>query len=118
MKTTIPGIPCGMVDSADTLIRMKEDRKALNDLYVLLCTPRTPREAKLLAADLLTPRELQSLAERWHLIRMLAAGVPQREVKKKLNISISKITRGSRMLKHGSGGFRHALKYLGKKTVI
>lgn len=69
----------------------------------------------MLLKDILTPQELDSVAERWQLIQMLAAGVPQREIAKKLGISISKITRGSRMLQYGSGGFGVFLDRVKKK---
>ena len=68
----------------------------------------------MLLKDLLTPQEIDSIAERWELIQMLAEGTPQREVAEKLGISISKITRGSRMLQYGSGGFLYFLEKLGK----
>jgi len=84
--------------------------KHLRDLYELFSAIRTPAEAEKLLADILTPQELASVAERWQLIQELAKGTPQRDIAKKLNISISKITRGSRMLQYGSGGFRLFLK--------
>ncbi len=64
----------------------------------------------MLLRDILTPAELDSIVERWQLIQELEAGTPQREIAKKLNISISKITRGSRMMQYGEGGFGHFLK--------
>lgn len=91
--------------------------KSYKELYELLCAVDSPKEAKLLLDDLLTPQELDSLAERWQEIQLLAKGVTQREVAEKLGISISKVTRGSRALQYGSGGFVHFLKKL-KKTVV
>lgn len=85
------------------------------DLYALLSAIDSPKEAELLLEDLLTPNELSSLEERWQEIQLLAKGMPQREVAKKLGISISKVTRGSRMLQYGTGGFKLFLKKLGKK---
>lgn len=85
-----------------------------SNLYSLFCAIETPQEAKLLLEDLLTPHELESLAERWQEVQLLAKGMTQRDVAKKMGISISKVTRGSRMLQHGSGGFRLFLERLGK----
>ena len=84
------------------------------DLYQLFCSMENEREAKMLLKDILTPQELDSVAERWQEIQLLAQVMPQRMIAKKLGISISKITRGSRMLQHGSGGFLHFLKKLKK----
>ncbi|MDD5470064.1 MAG: Trp family transcriptional regulator [Candidatus Peribacteraceae bacterium] len=89
--------------------------KHLRELYQLLASVRSEKEAKLLLEDLLTPQELASLAERWQLIQELHAGSPQRDIAKKLRVSISKITRGSRQMKFGSGGFPLFLKRLQKK---
>lgn len=86
----------------------------LRDLYELFASAGTPAEAKMLLNDILTPQEIESLAERWQLIQELHAGTPQREIARKLGISISKITRGSRMLQYGSGGFRHFLEKRGR----
>jgi len=88
--------------------------RRFQNLYELFATVRTEKEAEILLKDILTPQELDSIAERWELIQMLSDGVPQREVADKLGISISKITRGSRMLQYGSGGFLYFLEKLGK----
>ncbi len=87
-----------------------------DDLYALFASVKNKKEAKILLQDILTPRELNSVSERWQLVQALASGMPQRTINKKLKISISKITRGSKMLKKGSGGFGLFLKRL-KKTV-
>ncbi|MBT4120115.1 MAG: hypothetical protein HOG89_04195 [Candidatus Peribacter sp.] len=86
----------------------------LRELYQLFSSIKDDKEAKLLIEDLLTPQEVASLAERWQLIQELNKGTPQRDIAKKLGVSISKITRGSRMLQYGSGGFKHFLKRLKK----
>lgn len=94
---------------------MEMPSKHLSDLYQLFSSIGSEKEAKLLLEDILTPQELASLAERWQLIKQLDAGTPQRDISKKLHVSISKITRGSRQMKFGSGGFPLFLKKLKKK---
>jgi len=89
-------------------------KKHLKEINTLFASIRTPKEAEMLLSDILTPQELESVAERWQLIQALAAGKPQREIAHELKLSISKITRGSRMLKYGSGGFKHFLAKLKK----
>lgn len=93
---------------------MPSDPKHLNDLFDLLASIDSPQEAQTLLQDLLTPQEIDSLAERWQEVQLLAAGATQRDVAKILGISISKVTRGSRMLRYGSGGFEYFLKKLKK----
>jgi len=93
---------------------MPASREHLRDLYRLFASVKTEKEARMLLEDILTPQELDAVAERWQLIRALHSGRPQRTIARELKLSISKITRGSRMLKYGSGGFRHFLQKLRK----
>lgn len=91
---------------------MPIDPKALKDLVKLFSSIDNEKECDMLLRDILTPQELETVAERWQLIQALGKGITQREVAKKCSVSISKITRGSHMLQHGSGGFGHFLKKL------
>ena len=88
--------------------------KALKDLYELFAAPDSAKESEMLLKDILTPQELEAIAERWQLIQALSSGMTQRDVAKKCGVSISKITRGAHELQYGSGGFRHFLKKLKK----
>ena len=88
--------------------------KELRDLYRLFSSVRNEKEAEMLLTDMLTPGELRSLTKRWQELELLANGTKQREVSKKLKISISKVTRGSLVLRHGTGGAWLFLKRLGK----
>lgn len=91
--------------------------RPISELCELFASLQSEREAYLLLKDLLTPQELESLAERWQLVQMLAKEVPQRQIAEKLGISISKITRGSHMLQYGSGGFTHFLGKMRAKKI-
>ncbi|MBP0047355.1 helix-turn-helix domain-containing protein [Marinobacterium sp. AK62] len=48
---------------------------------------------------LLTPAELTEVCNRLQILRMLEAGVPQREIAKQLGVGIATVTRGARALK-------------------
>ncbi len=50
-----------------------------------------------------TPHEVLTLCERYKLVEMLLQGMPQREISKKLDISLSQISRGSAELQFGIG---------------
>ncbi|MBT3835285.1 transcriptional regulator [Candidatus Peribacteria bacterium] len=84
------------------------------DLYKLFTSIRSEKEAQMLLEDILTPSELESISKRWKELKDLSDGVPQRTIAKKLGISISKVTRGSRVISEGSGGAKLFLKRLQK----
>lgn len=91
------------------------NKKAYKELLELLSLKKNHIEWDALLRDLLTPQERDSLAERWQIIQLLDKGMPQREIADLLQVSISKITRGSRALLDGKGGFESALRAQGKK---
>ncbi|HLD71599.1 MAG TPA: YerC/YecD family TrpR-related protein [Candidatus Peribacteraceae bacterium] len=93
---------------------MALSKKHLRELYELFAVLRNTKEAELLLEDILTPQERESLAERWQIVRALLQGKKQRAIASSLKVSISKITRASRALQYGTGGFRHFFKKLHK----
>ncbi|MDR1144171.1 MAG: trp operon repressor [Spirochaetaceae bacterium] len=58
---------------------------------------------------LLTPSETADIAARWALVKALNAGTSQREIAKNFEVSLCKITRGSRELKKPGSAFRRVL---------
>jgi TrpR family trp operon transcriptional repressor len=57
-------------------------------------------EMERFLAELLTGGELCDVTLRWRLLELLAQGVPQRKIAEELQVSLCKITRGSRILKN------------------
>ncbi|HPD21383.1 MAG: Trp family transcriptional regulator [Desulfomonilia bacterium] len=49
--------------------------------------------------EIFTPKEIKDLELRWELLKELHAGQPQRSIAARHQISLCKITRGSRILK-------------------
>lgn len=81
-------------------------RKDLQEIYKIFAELKTPERARLFLQDMFTPGEIEQIVQRWRLVQLLHRGVPQREISKKLQISIAKITRGSRVLQTSGKGFK------------
>lgn len=59
--------------------------------------------------DVCTLRELNELASRWHIARLLDDGLPQREIADRVGASTATVTRVNQWLHHGTGGYRLVL---------
>ena len=59
--------------------------------------------------DLCTRRELEEMSRRWRVARMLATGIPYRQIAAETGVSTATITRINQWLKHGRGGYHEAL---------
>lgn len=84
--------------------------KQKNELVELLTKVDDKKLLKEFFIDLLTPNEFNEIAQRLQIVKLLKKGIPQREISKKLGISIAKVTRGSRTLLNPNGGFQKILK--------
>ncbi len=59
--------------------------------------------------EILTPREVRDISSRWELVKLLERGVSQREIARRLRLSLCKITRGSRELKKDDSALRRLI---------
>lgn len=83
-----------------------QSESRVRDLTDALAAIRSRAEAGDFLRAILTPRELEKIALRWRLVRMLHEGWSQRHIAGELGVSLCKITRGSKELKYGPPGFR------------
>ncbi len=51
--------------------------------------------------DMLSPQEIEALDERIKIMHALSAGKTQREIAEELELSITTVSRGSRILQYG-----------------
>lgn len=61
---------------------------------------------------LFTNAELTDISKRWLLVKEIDKGTTQREIAKKYNMSLCKITRGSKELSKDDSAFRKMLKMM------
>lgn len=86
---------------------------ALEGLIQALLALRSPGELRAFLEDLCTPSEIESLADRWRVVPLLAEDVPYREIHDRTGVSVTTIGRVARCLDLGSGGYRIAMERLG-----
>jgi len=82
----------------------------LGELAAAFAATDDPALIEAFLRSLLTPSETADVAARWALVKALDHHVPQREIAKKLGLSLCKITRGSRELKKTDSPFRKMLE--------
>ena len=93
-------------------IMAADDSSQLADIARVIKSLRNERQIREFLYALLTPRERERLVGRWDLVCLLAAGISQREISRRLGMSLCKITRGSRELRRGDAAFRKIVRQL------
>jgi TrpR-related protein YerC/YecD len=86
-----------------------EDVPGLDDLADTVLTLRTREEAKRFLRDLCTLGELEALAHRWQIVRLLDQKLPYLEIAGRVHSSTATVTRVAQWLRHGAGGYELAL---------
>ena len=87
------------------------------DLCAALAATADGGEMAHLLADLCTPAEVRTLAERWHVARLLdGTDLSYRDIHDATGVSTTTIVRVARFLRTEShGGYRRALDRLGDR---
>lgn len=87
----------------------KELNDSLKDMCQLLANVKDEKTIYDFFCCLFTPSELEDFAKRWLLVKEIDKGTTQRKIAEKYNISLCKITRGSKELKKEDSAFRKFL---------
>src|SRR3954468_19682406 len=85
--------------------RTKERRELFDAIQLL----ETREETESFFRDLCTISELEAMAHRWEVARLLDRGLPYQQIAAKTHASTTTVTRVSHWLRHGEGGYRLAL---------
>lgn len=85
-------------------------KEHINELADALVTLKDRRVARAFLQNILTPAELDEIAIRLQIAKLLSKGATQRTVAAKLGVSIGTVSRGARELKYGENGFKSVLK--------
>jgi TrpR-related protein YerC/YecD len=79
------------------------------DLLETVLSLRSLDEAERFFRDLCTLSELEAMAHRWEVAKLLDEGLPYVEVAERAGASTATVTRVAQWLRRGEGGYRLAL---------
>ncbi len=89
---------------------MKENDLQLKELYEIIIKLNTVEECKAFFDDLCTYKELEQMAQRAYAAKLMLDGKTYNEIIAETDISSTTLSRISRAITHGSGGYR---KFIG-----
>ncbi|HEY4346128.1 MAG TPA: YerC/YecD family TrpR-related protein [Gaiellaceae bacterium] len=81
----------------------------LNELADAILALESREEIEGFLRDLCTIAELEAMAHRWAVARLVDRGLPYLEVAQRTHASTTTVTRVAHWLRHGEGGYRLAL---------
>lgn len=84
-------------------------------LYEMLAQVKTPEDACLLLDDLCTNKEVEQMAQRAYAAKLFLEGKTYNEIIAETDISSTTLSRISRSISHGSGGYKKFIDYEGKQ---
>jgi TrpR-related protein YerC/YecD len=88
----------------------------IKDLFRTVLSLETLDEAERFFRDLCTLSELEAMAHRWEVAKLLDRGLPYQEVAKEAHASTTTVTRVAHWLRHGEGGYRLAIERTQKRS--
>ncbi len=81
----------------------------MEDLFAAIFSLKTRGEVRDFLRDLCTLSELEAMAHRWEVVRLLDQGLPYLEIAERTGASTTTVTRVAHWLRHGEDGYRVAL---------
>lgn len=103
-----------MADQTTQLAPMRDLNVLTDDLCAALLTPRSVADMRHFLVDLCTPAEIRTLAERWHVARLLdRSELSYRDIQEVTGVSTTTVVRVARFLRQEPHhGYRRALDAL------
>jgi TrpR-related protein YerC/YecD len=85
------------------------ETKEMRELFDAILSLETRAETEAFFRDLCTISELEAMAHRWQVARLVEKGLPYLEIAERTGASTTTVTRVAHWLRHGEGGYRLAL---------
>ena len=89
---------------------------AAKRLYDVIISLKTHEECKSFLEDICTIKEIQDLSQRLDVALLLDEGKNYQDISKLAKVSTATISRVSRCLNYGEGGYRMAIERLKEKS--
>lgn len=89
------------------------ENKETKELFEAMMKLKTLDEAHRFFRDLCTAEEIDEMARRWQVAKMLAAERPYREIADETEVSTTTVARVAHWMNSGRGGYRLILHRLG-----
>ena len=90
----------------------------LSEIIEIFSRTTDRRDMRKLFEDVFTDAERADIAKRWYIFKELYKGTPQRRIAKDMEVSLCKITRGSKTLKNDDSVIRKVLSDMYDETHI
>jgi TrpR-related protein YerC/YecD len=88
----------------------------IRELLETILSLRNLDEAERFLRDLCTIAELEAMAHRWQVAKLVDEGLPYHEVSRRTGASTTTVTRVAHWLRHGEEGYRLALDRAKKRS--
>lgn len=101
------------------IIEMKNyDNESTKRLFHAITSIETEDECRAFFEDICTIKEIVDMAQRFDTALLLDGGYNYQKIGEKVGISTATISRVSRCLNYGSGGYRAVIDRVGKEVNI
>ena len=90
--------------------RKLRENDSLCELFEVITLLRDGDDCARFFRDLCTISELEAMAERWEVAKLIEEGMPYRRISEVTGASTTTITRIAHWLKYGEGGYRRMLR--------
>ena len=90
---------------------MKHYQEYVRELYSALIKLKTEDDCRALLEDLCTYKEVEQMAQRAYAAKLLLEGKTYGEIIAETDISSTTLSRISRSIAHGSGGYKKFIDY-------
>ena len=98
--------------------RSRRPMDNLSEIIDIFSATTDRREMRSLFEDMFTEAERTDIAKRWYIFKELYKGTPQRRIAKDMEVSLCKITRGSKTLKKDDSVIKRVLSDMYDETHI